>query len=103
MGIHVGIHWDELLRTRAGGCGLELAETLKEWTAADYPRRTFKEEVMGSNPIRATDPASLLRLPRARPVVKDARRPDPRQARRPHRVQAVVVAYENGIVTPGVA
>ncbi len=29
-------------------------------TAANYPRSPFKEEVMGSNPIRATDPASLL-------------------------------------------
>ncbi len=30
LGIHLGIHWDELLRTRADGCGLEVVETRQE-------------------------------------------------------------------------
>ena len=58
---------------------------------------------MGSNPIRATD-RELLRLYAVRaPVVKThvARILDKLDVR--DRVQAVVAAYENGIVTPGVA
>jgi len=69
VGIHLGIHWDDRARTRAGGCGLELVETLKEWTAADgwdYPRRPLKEEVKGSNPIRGTQRVVIV-LRRRRP------------------------------------
>ena len=43
-----------LVRTAVDINSLKRGRNGRLRTAADYPRRPFKEEVMGSNPIRAT-------------------------------------------------
>ena len=59
LGIHLGIHRRGLMWTRADRRGIESLETRQIWTVADrrgHPTSPFKEEVRGSNPLRATRP-----------------------------------------------